>query len=99
VFDNLMTTCYVQEAQPEMPDPMAGLKDGELEILDVIRAQPHGGMRYGDLVNAVEGVAKVTVKRYIRNLRTKRLIYEQSGQYRLGSGQNGSNFGINGSEF
>lgn len=99
VFDNLMTTCYVQEAQPEAPDPMAGLKDGELEILDVIRAQPHGGMRYGDLVNAIEGVAKVTVKRYIRSLRTKGLIYEQSGQYRLGSGQNGSKFGINGAEF
>jgi hypothetical protein len=99
VFDNLMTTCYVQEAQPEQPDPMAGLKDGEIEILDAIRAQPYGGMRYGDLVNAIEGVAKVTVKRYIRNLRAKRLIYEQSGQYRLGSGQNGSNFGISGSEF
>jgi uncharacterized membrane protein len=99
VFDNVVTTCYVQQAEPVAADPLAGLKDGELEIVETIRASPVGGVRYGELVNAIEGVSKVTVKRYIRSLRNKGLIYEQSGQYRLGSGKDGLNFGISGKEF
>jgi len=99
VFDNVVTTCYVQQAEPVEADPYAGLKDGELEIVETIKANPIGGMRYTDLVNAIEGVSKVTVKRYIRSLRKKGLIYEQSGQYRLGSGKNATASGMRGVEF
>lgn len=99
VFDNVVTTCYVQQAERAEVDPFAGLKDGELEIVETIRANPVGGMRYTELVNAIEGVSKVTVKRYIRSLKNKGLIYEQSGQYRIGNGKNVPIPGMRGDEF
>jgi len=85
-FGQLLTTCYVEQATPAQADPTDKLKDGELEILDLIKASAVGGLRYTELVNGVEGFSKVTVKRYIRSLRKQGLIYEQSGQYRLGNG-------------
>lgn len=87
VFDNVVTTCFVQEAQPVEPDPMAGLKDGELEILDIIKDSPIGGVRYAQLVSQVQSVSEATAKRYIGGLKKRGMIYQQSGQLRLGNGK------------
>jgi hypothetical protein len=87
VFDNLMTTCYVQEAQPAVADELAGLKEGELEILDIIKDAPTGGVRYAQLVEQVQSVSSATAKRYIGGLKKRGLIYYQSGQLRLGNGK------------
>lgn len=87
VFDNLMTTCFVQEAQPEKPDHLADLKDGEHEIMDIIKDSPTGGVRYAQLVSQVQTVSEATAKRYIGGLKKRGLIYYQSGQLRLGNGK------------
>jgi hypothetical protein len=87
VFDNLMTTCYVQEAQPHQADPHANLKDGEHEIMDIIKDSPTGGVRYAQLVSQVQTVSEATAKRYIGGLKKRGLIYYQSGQLRLGNGK------------
>jgi hypothetical protein len=97
VFDNLMTTCYVEQAQPSQVDDAANLKDGEREILDLIRDSGTGGLRYMQLVETVESVSKPTAKRYIGGLKAKGFIYEQSGQLRLGDGK--ANFGNRVAEF
>lgn len=87
VFDNVVTTCYVQEAQPVEPDLYADLKEGELEILDLIRDTPSGGLKYAQLVGMVQSVSSATAKRYINGMKKRGLIYYQSGQLRIGSGQ------------
>jgi hypothetical protein len=87
VFDNLMTTCFVEEAQPAQVDPMSRLKDGELEILDLIRESPTGGLRYQQIIDADLSMSKPTIKRYVSTLRKGGFIYQQSGQYRLGDGK------------
>lgn len=87
VFDNVVTTCYVQQAEPVEADPYAGLKEGELEILDLIRDTPSGGLKYAQLVGMVQSVSSATAKRYINGLKKRGLIYYQSGQLRIGSGQ------------
>lgn len=97
VFDNLMTTCYVEPAQITPPDPMDSLREGELEIIDLIRYSPTGGMRYQEIVDKAESASKPTIKRYIGSLRKAGLIYQQSGQYRLGDGR--KRFGPAGGEF
>lgn len=86
-FGALLTTCYVQEAQPAKADPTSRLKDGELEILDLIRESPTGGLRYQQILEADLSASKPTVKRYISSLRKGGFIYQQSGQYRLGDGK------------
>jgi hypothetical protein len=86
VFDNLMTTCYVQEAQPHQADPNANLKDGEREILALIKDSPTGGLRYRQIVDAAESPS---VKRFIGSLVKSGLIYEHMNQYRLGNGMGG----------
>lgn len=96
-FGALLTTCYVEEAQPAKADPMSKLKDGEREILDLIRDSLTGGLKYSQLVETVESVSKATAKRYIGGLKSKGLIYEQSGQLRLGDGKPA--FGHRGGEF
>jgi len=87
VFDNLITTCVVQAAEASEKNPEHGLKDGELEILDLIRDAPSGGLKYREIIERVESVSTATAKRYIAGLQAKGLIYRQSGQLRLGSGK------------
>jgi hypothetical protein len=86
-FGQLLTTCYVEEATPAKADPMSKLKDGELEIIDLIRDSVSGGMRYQEILDKAESASKPTIKRYIGSLRKAGLIYQQSGQYRLGDGK------------
>jgi hypothetical protein len=87
VFDNLITTCVVEQAEAVAKDPADHLKDGELEILDMLRGTPTGGLRYLQIIEQMQSVSKPTAKRYIRTLRKQGLIYEQSGQYRVGNGK------------
>lgn len=87
VFDNLITTCVVEQAEAVGKDPADYLKDGELEILDMLRDSPTGGLRYQQIIEQMQSVSKPTAKRYVRSLRKQGLIYEQSGQYRLGNGK------------
>jgi hypothetical protein len=97
VFDNIITTCVVLQATPHTKPVEETLKDGELEILDHIRNSPTGGLRYQQIIEALESVPTSTAKRYIGSLRKKGLIYPQSGQYRLGNGQ--TNYRQGGQEF
>lgn len=99
-FGALLTTCYVEEAQPAKADPLSRLKEGELEILDLIRDSQHGGLKYAQLVESVQTVSKATAKRYIGSLKKAGLIYYQSGQLRLGNGRDHDPTGTGrGSEF
>lgn len=87
VFDNLITTCVVQAAEAVPQDPADYLKDGELEILDMLKSAPMGGLRYQQIIDQVQTVSTPTAKRYIRQLRKQGLIYDQSGQLRVGNGK------------
>jgi hypothetical protein len=87
VFDNLITTCVVEAAEAIPKDPTDSLKDGELEILDLLRGSTSGGLRYQQIIDQMQTVSIPTAKRYIRSLRKQGLIYEQSGQYRVGNGK------------
>lgn len=89
VFDNLITTCVVEQADAVAKDPTHNLKEVELEILDLLRDSPTGGLRYRELIERVESASPATAKRYVSELRKKGLIYSQSGQIRLGSGKTG----------
>jgi len=99
-FGALLTTCYVEEAQPAKEDPTSRLKEGELEILDLIRDAAVGGLKYAQLVESVQTVSKATAKRYIGSMKKAGLIYYQSGQLRLGNGKSNTATGnALGSEF
>jgi uncharacterized membrane protein len=99
VFDNIITTCVVLRAEPAADDPMSDLKEGELEILDLIKASPTGGLRYREVLEQVQTVSEPTAKRYLSSLRKQGLIYHQSGQVRLGSGKVLANGMVPGREF
>jgi hypothetical protein len=86
VFMNRITTCVVEQADAVAQDPTNNLKDVELEILDLLRDSPTGGLRYRELIERVESASASTAKRYVSELRKKGLIYNQSGQLRIGSG-------------
>lgn len=87
VFDNIVTTCVILQAEPVTADPVEDLKDGELEILDLIKASPTGGLRYKDVLEKVQSVSAITAKRYLASLRKRGFIYHQSGHVRLGGGK------------
>lgn len=87
VFGNIVTTCVVLPAEAQPADPESYLKDGELEILDMIREAPMGGMKYLEIIDRVESVSKPTAKRYVSEMRKKGMIYSQSGQLRMGNGK------------
>ena len=87
VFDNIVTTCVILQAEPAAADPTENLREGEREIMDLIRSTPSGGMRYRDIIDQVQTVSPATAKRYIAALKKAGLIYDQSGQLRIGDGQ------------
>lgn len=86
VFGNMVSTCVIEPAEPAGADPYEGLREGEHEILDMIRESPVRGLRYADLVGRVSG-SETTLKRNLRSLERRGLVYRQSGQWRLGSGK------------
>ena len=86
VFGNMVSTCVIEPAEPAGPDPYEGLREGEHEILDMIRESPVRGLRYADLVDRAS-VSETTLKRNLRSLEKKGLVYRQSGQWRLGDGK------------
>lgn len=91
VFDNLMTTCYVQEAQPAESTPEDALTGIQREILDFIRDTPMGGLRFSELVKKLKEIrpttADSTVSSNLKKMEKLGAIYYQSGQYRAGNGQ------------
>lgn len=88
VFDNVVTTCYVQQAEPVEADPEAKLTTKQSMVLDLIRESPVGGMRYGSIVKAAQPlhISEDTVRRALASMVKMRVIYQQSGQYRVGPG-------------
>lgn len=88
VFDNVVTTCYVQQAEPVEADPEAQLTPKQVMVLDLIRESPVGGMRYGSIVKAAQPlhISEDTVRRALMAMVKMGVIYQQSGQYRVGPG-------------
>lgn len=91
VFDNLMTTCYVQQADPEIAAPEDALTIIQREILDHIRDTPIGGIRFTELVRKIKETrpttADSTVSNNLKKMEKLGAIYYQSGQYRAGNGR------------
>jgi hypothetical protein len=91
VFDNLMTTCYVQQADPEIAAPEDSLTIIQREILDHIRDTPIGGIRFTELVRKIKETrpttADSTVSSNLKKMEKLGAIYYQSGQYRAGNGR------------
>jgi hypothetical protein len=95
VFDNLMTTCYVQQAEPVEASPEAQLTHKQVMVLDLIRDSPIGGMRYGSIVKAAQPlhISEDTVRRALAAMVKVGVVFQQMGQYRIGSGvANGGEF-------
>ena len=88
VFDNVVTTCYVQQAEPVEADPEAQLTPKQVMVLDLIRESPVGGMRYGSIVKAAQPlhISEDTVRRALTAMVKMGVLFQQSGQYRVGSG-------------
>lgn len=88
VFDNLMTTCFVEQAQPVEKSPEALLTPKYAQVLDIIRDSPAGGLRFAAIVAASKDqrISEDTVRRALKRMVEKGIIYQQSGQYRLGDG-------------
>ena len=88
VFDNVVTTCYVQQAEPAQADPESQLTPKQSMVLDLIRDNPVGGMRYGAIVKAAQPlhISEDTVRRALASMVKMRVIFQQSGQYRVGPG-------------
>lgn len=88
VFDNVVTTCYVQQAEPAQADPESQLTPKQSMVLDLIRDNPVGGMRYGAIVKAAQPlhISEDTVRRALASMVKMRVIFQQSGQYRVGAG-------------
>jgi hypothetical protein len=88
MFGSTVTTCVVAETEPGPESDTSGLTDEQLDILELIEMSPHGGLKTGDIADAMQGkCSRATTKRHLGRLMERRMIYRQSGQYRLGSGQ------------
>ena len=90
VFDNLMTTCYIQQSDPAAADPETDLNYNQQIILDAIRSSPVGGMRFAEVAKKVREsapkMADSTLSNNLRKLQKLGVLYLQMGQYRIGSG-------------
>lgn len=89
-FGALLTTCYVEEAQPAKANAEDQLTQLQREIIDLIRDTAIGGMRFTELVKKLKEsrptTADSTVSNNLKKMEKIGVIYYQSGQYRLGNG-------------
>jgi hypothetical protein len=84
VFDNLMTTCYVQEAQPEAPDMERELSGVQRDVLDFIRSHAPS-CKWRPIVEHIKQMRPTandsTISRALDKLQKLNLITKSLGMY------------------
>jgi len=96
-FNKLLSTCYIEQAQPDPAAQEDKLTPIQKVILDAIRATPVGGLRYTEVASKLKewrpSTADSTVSNNIKKLEKEGFLYFQSGQYRVGNGAALGRFG------
>ncbi len=109
IFDNVMTTCYVAEAEVSK-DPVDRLPPGCRMVMQAIRDSQTGGLRWPELLDQIVNTgqaSKTTLSRSLNELQRRAMVYQEPTfkQYRIGSGKaiaggdQEANDGVTGREF